>query len=48
MAGAIFLYISRRSQRIAAAVLSLVLIHILLGSYAPENVSTATHIEVKR
>jgi hypothetical protein len=48
MAIAIFLYISKRSQRIVAAVLSLVLIHVFVASCAPEPVSRATHIQVGR
>lgn len=46
MAGAIFLYISKRSQRIVAAVLSLVLIHMLVASCAPEPVSPPTYVHV--
>lgn len=48
MAGIIFLYISKRSQRIAAAVLSLVLIHILIAGCTPEPVSQVTHVQVTR
>lgn len=36
MRSKIILYISKRSQRIAAAFLSLALIHILAASCAPE------------
>ena len=48
MGVAFFLYISKRSQRIAAALLSLVLIHVLVASCAPESVSPPTHIRVER
>jgi hypothetical protein len=48
MAGTIFLYLSRRSQRIVAAVLSLVLIHMLTAGGTSEPISSEAHIEVKR
>lgn len=39
MTGEFFLYVSKRSQRVMAALLSLVLIHVLVASCTPEPVS---------
>ena len=47
MIGSFFLYISKRSQRIMAALLGIILIHILVASGAPRPVSALTYIQVE-
>ncbi len=39
MASSILVFVSKRSQRVFAAVLSLVLIHVIMASCTPEPVS---------
>ena len=48
MGSAFFIYLSKRSQRIAAALLSLLLIHVLAASYPPETVTASTYVHVRR
>jgi hypothetical protein len=48
MGSTFFIYLSKRSQRIAAALLSLLLAHVLAASYPPETVTSATYVHVRR
>jgi hypothetical protein len=46
MASGVLIFVSKRSARIAAAVLSLVLIHVIMASCTPEPVSPLAAVRV--